>query len=411
MGGFEAALLATLIALSGVFSGSETALFSLSSLRLRELRESPSAAERAVARVMARPRQVLATILIGNMVVNILASALGTAAAIRAVGSVGAGVAVATLVMTFLILVLGEVAPKTLAYWHADAIAKVVARPLLVLGTLLAPIRWPLLRLTDLVLGGERKPDERIDLAEAEAMVRLAHQGGEVEAHEANLIRGVFELGTSPVEDVMTPRTEIFSLDRSLTAGAARELARRCGFSKIPVSGEGPDEMIGWLSALDLLLAEEDATLASLAREAPYVPEVKRAVELLEEFRRTGVRLAFVVDEHGHLGGLVTLTDLLEEISGEMIESGDLHKVLYERVDERTVLVPGRMEIRFFNEEFGTVIESEDSETMAGLVLEVAGRIPRMGDTFAVQGLQLTVRKAEPHRIVTLEARLPEAVS
>jgi len=113
----------------------------------------------------------------------------------------------------------------------------------------------------------------------------------------------------------------------------------------------------------------------------------------------------------GHLGGLVTLTDLLEEISGEMIESGDLHKVLYERVDERTVLVPGRMEIRFFNEEFGTVIESEDSETMAGLVLEVAGRIPRMGDTFAVQGLQLTVRKAEPHRIVTLEARLPEAVS
>jgi putative hemolysin len=393
------------------FSGSETALFSLSALRLREMGESSSAAERAVARLMARPRHVLATILVGNMVVNILASALGAAAAIESVGSVGAGVLVATLVMTFLILVLGEILPKTLAYWHADAIAKRVGRPLLALGILLTLVRWPLLKLTDLVLGGERRPDDRIDLAEAEAMVRLAHEGGEVESREAELIRGVLELGTSPVGDVMTPRTEIFALDRELTVGAAREPASRAGYSKIPVAGEGPDEMTGYVTALDLLLADDDAPIAGLAHEVTYVPEVKRAVELLEEFRGAGERLAFVVDEHGHLSGLVTLTDLLEEISGEMIESSDLHKVLYERVDRRSVLIPGRMEIRFFNEEFGTEIESDRAETMAGLVLEVVGRIPRTGESFTIQGVSMTVRNAEPHRIVTVQVEIPGGAS
>ncbi len=114
------------------------------------------------------------------------------------------------------------------------------------------------------------------------------------------------------------------------------------------------------------------------------------------------------MDEHGHLSGLITLTDLLEEISGEMIESGDLHKVLYERVDKRTVIVPGRMEIRFFNEEFGADVEAEESETMAGLVLESVGRIPATGDSFEIQGLRVVVRNAEPHRVVSIEVRLPE---
>lgn len=403
--------LAGLLLLSGTFSGSETALFSLSGHRIRELGRSPRAAERAVARLMARPRRVLATILVGNMIVNILASALGTAAAIEIVGGfggVGGAVVVATFVMTFLILVVGEIAPKTLAYWHADAVARGVARPLLVLGRVLTPVRWPLLRLTDLVLGGERKPDDRIDLAEAEAMVRLAHEGGEVESHEAELIRGVFELGTSPVGNVMTPRTEIFALERELTAGDARAPVQRSGYSKVPVAGAGPDEMTGYVTALDLLLAPDDTPVATLAREAAYVPEVKRAVELLEEFRGEGHRLAFVIDEHGHLSGLITLTDLLEEVSGEMVESGDLHKVLYERVDARTVLVPGRMEIRFFNEEFGTGIASSRAETMAGLLLEQLGRIPRTGERLRVQGLRVTVASAEPNRIVTLEVEIPE---
>jgi putative hemolysin len=409
MGGMELALwLAGLLVLSGVFSGSETALFSIPSLRLREMSESASVAERAVARVMERPRRVLVTILVANMGVNILASAMGAAAAIRISGSVEAGVLVATLAMTFLILVVGEIAPKTVAYWHSGSIARAVARPLLILGAVLSPLRWPLLKLTDLVLGIERKPDERIELSEVEAMLRLAHAEGEVDAHEADLIRGVFELGTSPVEDVMTPRTEIFTLARDQRVGESRELVRRSGYSKIPVSGGDPDEMIGYVTALDLLLHDDAAEVASLARPAAYVPEVKHAVDLLEEFRGAGDRLAFVVDEHGHLSGLVTLTDLLEEISGEMIESGDLHKVLYERVGKHTVIIPGRMEIRFFNEEFGADVEAGEAETMAGLVLERVGRIPGTGESFEIQGLEVTVRNAEPHRLVTLEVTIPD---
>lgn len=398
--------LAGLVLLSGFFSGSETALFSIAPLRLREMARSGSARERAVARAMERPREILVTILVGNMVVNILASALGTAAAVGVLGA-GPGVAVATIVMTFLILVGGEIAPKTVAYRHAEPIARVVARPLLVLGRLLTPVRKPLLRLTDAVLGSEHRPDDRVDLEEVEAMLRMAHAEGEVETHERDLVRGVLELGSSPLEDVMTPRTEIFSLPAETTVGEARPRVRESGFSKVPVASGEPDEMRGFVTARDLLLARPEATLGAIARPVRYVPEVKPALGLLEEFRESGARLAMVVDEHGHLAGLVTLTDLLEEVSGEMVEHGDLHKVAYRKTGPRRVAIPGRMEIRFFNEEFGTELEAEEAETMAGLLLERTGRIPAAGEELAVDGVAFRVLERKPNRIVSLEITVP----
>jgi CBS domain containing-hemolysin-like protein len=395
-----------LVLLSGFFSGSETALFSIAPLRLREMSRSGNARERAVARAMERPRDTLVTILVGNMVVNILASALGTVAAVGMLGA-GAGVAVATTVMTLLILVGGEIAPKTVAYRHAEPIARVVARPLLLLGRLLTPVRKPLLLLTDAVLGGEHRPDDRVDLEEVEAMLRMAHAEGEVETHERDLVRGVLELGSSPLEGVMTPRTEIFSLPSETPVADARGRVRESGFSKVPVASEEPDEMKGFVTARDLLLARADATLGAIARPVRYVPEVKPALELLDEFRESGARLAMVVDEHGHLAGLVTLTDLLEEVSGEMVEHGDLHKVAYRKTGPRHVAIPGRMEIRFFNEEFGTELEAEDAETMAGLLLERTGRIPAVGEEFTVDGAGFRVLERKPNRIVSLEITVP----
>jgi putative hemolysin len=401
-----AASLAVLLLLSGLFSGSETALFSIPALRLREMAGSRKAGERAVARVMARPRRVLVTILIGNLLVNILASALASAAVLRATGGSGWAVVASTLAMTLLVLVAGEIAPKTVAYRFSETIAAFVARPLILLGAVFTPIRWPLVRLTDAVLGEERH-DDRVPPEEIDAMVRLAHEHGEVEAHERDLIRGVFELGSSPVEDVMTPRTEVLSFAADTPVAEVRDDARRSGFSKFPVSEGGPDEMKGFVTALDLLLADDDARIGELARPVEWVPEVKPAITLLEEFRDRGKRLSFVVDEHGHFSGIVTLTDLLEEISGEIIERGDLHKVLYRRVAKNRVVVPGRMEIRFFNEEFGTALAAEESETMAGLLLERTGRIPATGEELELEGMRVRVVKAEPQRIVTLEIELP----
>jgi CBS domain containing-hemolysin-like protein len=164
------------------------------------------------------------------------------------------------------------------------------------------------------------------------------------------------------------------------------------------------------VTALDLLRAEGAARLVTLTRPIEYVPEMKRAIAQLEEFRRTGTRLALVIDEHGHLSGLVTMTDLLEEISGEVIESTDLHKVRYRKRGERTYVVPARMEIRFFNEEFDTQLVAESSETLAGLLLERLGRIPARGETCVVEGVVFRVVGAEPNRIVTLEATLPLGV-
>ena len=398
-------LLALLMA-SAFFSSAETALFSLSPVRLREFASGTRPAERTIAQLMESPRRVLVTILLGNLVVNTLASALASAAVIRATGSTGAGILVATVTMTFLLLVLGEITPKTLAYRHAEQIARVVATPLLWLGRIVAPLRWLFLSLTDMVLGKEGRPDHRIDLAEAEAILRVAHAEGQVETHERDLVLGVLELGSSPVGDVMTPRLEIFSLPGGMRVADARPVAREAGFSKVPLAGEGPDALDGFVTAVDLLRAPDDAELRTLARIAAWVPEVKPALELLEEFRASGARMAFVVDEYGHLSGLVTLTDLLEEISGEMIERADVPKVIYERLPANRVSIPGRMEIRFFNEQFGTGLESEENETMAGLVLERLGRIPATGESFPLDGLVVHVTRTEPNRIVTLEIEL-----
>lgn len=403
--------LAGLLACSAFFSAAETALFSLAPLRLRDFGHSAAPADRAVARLMESPRRVLVTILLGNMLVNVLASAMASAAVMRATGNAGLGVLVATVIMTFLILVLGEIAPKTVAYRHAEPIARAVAAPLLALGRIVTPLRWLLLRLTDAVLGAERRTEDRVDLSEAEAMLRMAHAEGEVETHERDLVLGVFELGSSPVGDVMTPRTEIFALPADLDVAEACRRARAAGFSKIPLAGAGPDETKGFVTATDLLRAPQDARLGDLAREVTWVPEVKPAIALLEEFRDRGSRLALVVDEHGHLSGLVTLTDLLEEISGEMIERADLPKVVYERLGSHRVVIPGRMEIRFFNEQFGTELASEEAETMAGLVLERFGRIPASGEELVVDGLPVRVARAEPHRILSLEVSLPEVAA
>jgi CBS domain containing-hemolysin-like protein len=400
---------AGLLALSAFFSAAETALFSMSSLKLRQLSGAAAVADRRVAMLMLSPRSVLVTILLGNMVVNVLASAIASDVAIRATGSTGAGVLVATVLMTFLILVLGEIAPKTLGYRYPEILARIAAAPLLALGRVSAPVRWILLRATDVVLGAERRADDRIDLAEAQAMVRVAHAEGEVEAHERDLVLGVFELGSSPVGDVMTPRTEIFSIPAGTNVAEAQSRARKASFSKIPIARGGPDELIGFVTAVDLIRAAPDALVEALARRAEWVPEVKPALELLEEFRATGARIAFVVDEHGHLSGLITLTDLLEEVSGEMIERGDLPKVVYERLAGNRVAVPGRMEIRFFNEQFGTALESEASETLAGLVLERLGRIPSAGESTVIDGIAMRVARVEPNRIVTLEVDLPPA--
>jgi CBS domain containing-hemolysin-like protein len=400
---------AVLLGLSGLISAAETALFSIAPLRLKELSRSAVPGEQAVARIMTRPREALVTILVVNTVVNILAAALGAEAAIGVLDSTEAGVLVATAIMTLLILVVGEIAPKTVAYHHAEPIARAAAGPLATLGRLLTPVSWPLLRFTDLALGRERRPDERVDLAEVEAMLRLAHAEGEVETHERDLVRGVIELGNSPLKDVMTPRTEILSLPADTDVATARERVQGAGFSKVPVSTGGPDEMSGFVTALDLLLGPADAPVAALVRPISYVPEVKPALELLDEFRRTGERIALVVDEHGHLVGLVTLTDLLEEISGEIIEGSDLHKVQYRLLGPRRVAIPGRMEIRFFNEEFGTELEAEDAETVAGLVLERAGRIPGPGERFRFDSVELEILEVEPNKILSIAVTLPEA--
>jgi CBS domain containing-hemolysin-like protein len=397
--------IAGLLSISAFFSGSETALFSIPAHRIRDLSRSEHPGDRAAARLMESPRRILVTILLGNMVVNLLVAALGAALAMRLWGE--AGLALAVPVMTIVLLVFGEIAPKMLAVRHGEGIGRVVARPLLFLRGALGPVQWILERAVSGVLGPDRDPEAGMNLGDARAMVRIAHEAGEVGKGERELIEGVFELGASPVEDVMTPRSEMFSLPPDQSVADARNAVRRAGFSKIPVSSETPAVMVGVVTARQLLAAPDDERVGELARRVRYIPEVTPAMRLLESFRETGERIAFVVNEHGDLAGIVTLVDLMEEISGEMVEAADLHKVIYRRTGAKCVEIPGRMEIRYFNSEFGTDLSAEDAETMAGLLIERLGRIPRVGDSYRTGGLRVRVTRAEPNRVERLEVTFP----
>jgi len=406
----DALLLAFLLALSAFFSAAESALFSLSRLRLALLARETSARARAIVATMREPNAALVTILLGNNFANSGASAFATVVALRLFGE--SGLAVAVPVMTILILFVTEAGPKTIAIRHPEAVSRLVIAPLRVIGAILAPLRALLTGLVGVMLRGiAARGDEALPLGRTgsaaalmKAAVDFGHDEGIIAPFEKEIFDNVTEVHDLVVREVMTPRTEIIALSAATSIAEARRFAKEKRVSRIPLYAGRFENLIGLLHASDLLGAGHAASsLRSLARPLYYVPESKPVVELLLEFKNRGVHFAVAVEESGGIAGIATLEDILEEIVGEIRDERHVVNSRYVKRSELTIIVSARIDLDAFNEAFDVALESEDAATLGGYVLARIGRIPRAGEVVFIDDLTFYVRRAEPNRIIELE--------
>ena len=394
--------------LSGFFSSSEAALFSLTSLHLHKMREERFPFFSYVERLLDTPRRLLVTIIAGNEIVNIVLSATATALFISLFGERGGWITVA--VLSPVLFIFGEAVPKIFGKTYSMRLSSLVAPLMSLIQRVEFPLVWLLEKISGFILGPLRAREaaegETLMEDEFRSLVDAGYKEGILETGERDLIHRVFELADTPVCDIMTPRVDMFCMPLSASAGELRKKIIDQGYSRIPLYGTGPDDIVGILYTRDLLglMAEGKmpASVEPLLRKPYFVPETRGADQVLRDFQKRNMHLALVVDEYGGISGLVTLEDILEELFGDIYDERDTRERPIHRIDEKTLMVSGALSIDEFNAVAGTSIPSGDFGTVGGYVLHLFGRLPSRGDEIAADGLRLLVRKVKGTRILSV---------
>lgn len=412
----ELILFILLMLASGFFSSSETSMFSLNSVQLESMRQAGNPKLEMIERMLSEPRRLIVTILIGNEFVNVAASVISAAMVIQLAGAENK--LINLFIMVPILLVFGEITPKTLAIRNNIAFATFEAAPISYFAKLITPIRWAVRTISDwittLIVGKERSRGNII----TEDMVRtLAHEAvgeGVLHSNEAQFIDQIFELGSKSLEDILTPRAEINFLSADISLPELLSAINETKQSRFPVFENHRDNVLGILHSRDLLdvnLNELDGNkelLVKLLRKAYFVPETKPALELMDNFRQTKRSFALTVDEYGGVTGLVTMEDLLECIFGDIPSPSDLvEQFELEKLAENQYLVDGIMPIDEFNQQIGTHFDPDEIETIGGLVLHAFGELPQEGGSKELGGIKFTVRTIAQNRIAQLLVETP----
>jgi len=393
-----------LLVLSGFFSGAETALISLTKGRAEGLVRENRRGAKALYALKRQPQRMLIAILIGNNLVNISASALATLIASRLVGNFGPGLAVG--ILTILVLVFGEITPKSLATRYAERISLIVAPIILMMLRAVGPVVTVFQKITD-ALGNvavEGAEDPMVTESELISMINYGEEEGTIEESERDLIERAFAFTDLVVEDVMTPRHKVFSIDGRRTLNDTLSLLVDTPFSRIPLYEDDPDEILKILHLRDLLplIGEQERRneiLLSLSREPNFVPDGQSVNETITSFRREQQHMAVVVDEHGTMRGVVTFEDLLEELVGEIYDERDEVPHSIEALDQNTIALDGAAEIRNVEEFFDIELSGKATNTVNRWILEHTERIPNNGEIFEFEGLEVTVKSASRRKI------------
>ena len=399
-----AAILICLL-LSGFFSGAEIAFFSITESRLQTMVEEGRRAAHRAQRLKQNPQRLLSTILIGNNVVNLTAAALVSIVAFQFFGS--EGVAVATGLLTMVVLLFGEIIPKTLCAKHSDVAVQLFAHPIYWIERLFSPILFLLEPLILKLTGGRGLTVPFMTEEELMIMLEAGGNAGVLEKDEVKMIKNVVEFTDLKAEDVMTPRIYMFGLDGNLSLGTAKEQLFTSKYSRIPIHDGNLDNVTGILyrnhALRELAQGNQDSTLKELARTPLFIPGAKPADDLLKQFQQQKRHIAMVVNEFGEVMGLVTTEDLLEEVVGEILDETDITEEFIKRLTKNKILVNGRTEVRKINEFLKVDLDDEDQNTISGLIQQQLGHIPSVGEELRVDGCRLTVRDADEKSIKSVQ--------
>lgn len=408
-------LLCLLLCLSAFFSASETALMSLSKIRIVHLFESGVKVAGVITRLRENPSKLLGTILVGNNAVNIAATSIGTVLAIEYFGD--AGVGIATGIMTVLVLIFGEITPKTLAAQNSEKVSLIVARPISFLTYLLSPIVFFFTKIAGLftrLLGGKSNANlPTITEDELKTMVNLSEEEGVIKGHEKTMICNVFDFDDQLIKDVMIQRTDIVAINMNATYDEIMNLIKTEQYSRYPIYNKRIDNIVGILNVKELVFyrnSEEVFDIKKFMKKPYYTFEYLKTSELFHEMKKRRTHMAVVIDEYGGTAGIITIEDLLEEIVGDISDEYDTQTKEIETIREGEYVVDGSTRIEQLNEQIGTRIESEHYDSIGGFIIGEIGRLPQQGETVEYENTKFLIENIERNRVKKIRVLMTEAL-
>lgn len=409
-------ILAILILLSALFSSAETSLTTSNKLKIQSLADQGSKRARILLKISEDSGKMLSAILIGNNLVNNAATALTTSLIIQLFGNSAVGIA--TGVITLLILIFGEISPKTLATIHSEKMALLYAPLIHFLMKIFTPVIFIVNKLSMGVLFLLRvNLDQKVNTMtehELRTIVDVSHEDGVIESEEKEMIYNVFDMGDAKAKDIMVPRVHVTFADINSTYDELIEIFREDKFTRLPIYEETTDNVVGTINMKDLLLYnyndKKEFHVRDILREAYFTYEYKSISELLVEMRQASINIAIVLDEYGETAGLITLEDLLEEIVGEIHDEYDENEEEFVRqINDREYIIEGSMNLDDLNDSLGLNLSSEDYDSLGGFIIEHLDRLPEQGDELTTDdGIRLVVEALQKNRVESVHLYIPE---
>lgn len=403
-----------LLSLSAFFSSSETALTTVNQIRMRTLADNGDKRAARVLRVTGNPGKMLSAILIGNNIVNLSASSISTSLAIHLFGNTGAGIA--TGILTFLILIFGEVTPKTMATIKADSMSLTVAAPIGLLMKILTPVIFIInklsLGLMFLLHVNIKDAQKKMTEEELRTIVDVSQENGVIEHEERDMIHNLFDFGDAEAKEIMVPRIDMTFVQADATYQEVLDIFRQDMFTRLPVYEDSTDNVIGIINMKDFLLQNDtpEFSVRNLLREPYFTYEHKNTADLFLEMRKSSISLAIVLDEYGVTAGLITLEDLLEEIVGEIRDEYDADEEDdITRISDREFYVLGSANLNDVSEALSLHFTSDDYDTIGGYCLGLLDHLPEKNEIILTDNnILLRIDRMEKNRIERIYIRIPE---